>query len=54
MLKEYWNLTENIYRWSPGRAGTKLNAHAVDERLEMETHLEEMRFYYGRDSHRPS
>ncbi|KAF8187111.1 hypothetical protein BJ912DRAFT_970122 [Pholiota molesta] len=29
----YWNLSENIYRWSPTRAGTKLNIHTVDEKI---------------------
>ncbi|KAF8886951.1 hypothetical protein BD779DRAFT_542480 [Infundibulicybe gibba] len=27
------NLTRNIYRWSPARIGTRLNAHTVDEMI---------------------
>ncbi|KAI9731034.1 MAG: hypothetical protein M1834_005497 [Cirrosporium novae-zelandiae] len=43
----YWNLTQNIYRWSPSRTGTRVNAHTVNERLDMQTHVEVMMFYYG-------
>lgn len=43
----YWNLTRNIYRLTPSRDGTRLNAHAIDERMDMIAHLEGMRFYYG-------
>ena len=39
----YWNLTTNIYRFSPGKSA---NVHTVDERVEMESHLEGMRLYY--------
>ena len=39
----YWNLTRNIYRFSPGKSA---NVHTVDERVEMESHLEGMRLYY--------
>ncbi|KAK0659913.1 Carboxypeptidase S [Lasiodiplodia hormozganensis] len=44
--QHYWNLTKNIYRYGPGREGTRLNAHTVDERLEMLSHVEAMAFYY--------
>ncbi|EMR68640.1 putative vacuolar carboxypeptidase protein [Eutypa lata UCREL1] len=44
----YWNLTKNIYRFTPARDGTRLNQHAVDERMGMTAHLEGMRLYYGK------
>ena len=40
----YWHLTRNIYRFSTGKG---VNIHAVDERVEMEWHLEGMKFYYN-------
>lgn len=43
----YWSLTENIYRWSPARAGGSLNIHTVDERIHLNVHLEGMMLYYG-------
>ncbi|KAF9889799.1 hypothetical protein FE257_006889 [Aspergillus nanangensis] len=42
----YWNLSENIYRWSPSRVGGALNIHTVDERLAIDVHLEAMMLYY--------
>ncbi|KAE8374434.1 hypothetical protein BDV26DRAFT_43977 [Aspergillus bertholletiae] len=42
----YWNLSKNIYRWSPSRAGGSLNIHTVDERLAIDVHLEAMALYY--------
>jgi Gly-Xaa carboxypeptidase len=42
----YWHLTQNIYRFSPRRGGTSFGVHTIDERVEMEAHLEAMRFYY--------
>lgn len=46
----YWNLTKDIYRFSPAREGTRLGIHTVDEHLDMDTHIEGLRFYYGRSS----
>lgn len=43
----YWNLTRNIYRFSPAREGTRFGVHTVDEHVEMQAHLEGLRFYYG-------
>jgi Gly-Xaa carboxypeptidase len=43
--KFYWNLTRNIYRFSPVREGGRFNAHTVDERVGMREHLEGIRFY---------
>jgi Gly-Xaa carboxypeptidase len=43
----YWNLSRNIYRWSPSRAGGALNIHTVDERVAIDVHLEAMALYYG-------
>ncbi|VUC31669.1 unnamed protein product [Clonostachys rosea] len=42
----YWNLTKNIYRYTPARDGTRLNTHATDERMLITAHLEGMRVYY--------
>ncbi|KAL4951684.1 hypothetical protein BDW69DRAFT_186140 [Aspergillus filifer] len=42
----YWNLTPNIYRWSPAREGRALNIHTVDERIGIDAHLEAMMLYY--------
>ncbi|KAI0506876.1 peptidase family M20/M25/M40 [Xylaria bambusicola] len=44
--RHYLNLTPNIYRWNPVRQGGGLNGHTVDERVDMESHLEMVRFYY--------
>ncbi|KIY50723.1 Zn-dependent exopeptidase [Fistulina hepatica ATCC 64428] len=41
----YWNLSPNIYRWSPARIGTRLNAHTVDEKLKVSSHVDGIRFY---------
>ncbi|EFX06299.1 vacuolar carboxypeptidase [Grosmannia clavigera kw1407] len=43
----YWALTRNIYRFTPSREGTRLAAHAIDERMDMTAHLEGMRVYYN-------
>ncbi|KAJ5692335.1 hypothetical protein N7462_001758 [Penicillium macrosclerotiorum] len=42
----YWSLSENIYRWSPSRAGGTLNIHTVDERIRLDVHLEAIMLYY--------
>jgi len=43
--RHYWNLTRNIYRWSPALIGTRLNAHTVDEKIKIDTHIDGIRFY---------
>lgn len=43
----YWNLSRNIYRWSPSRVGGTANIHTVDERVHIDVHLEAMMLYYG-------
>ena len=43
----YWNLTQNIYRFSPAREGTRKGIHTTDERVDMMAHAEGMRLYYG-------
>lgn len=40
------DLTRNVYRWSPIRAGGSENAHTIDERVNMTVHMELVRFYY--------
>ncbi|OCK83285.1 vacuolar carboxypeptidase Cps1 [Lepidopterella palustris CBS 459.81] len=42
----YWNLSRNIYRFTPARAGTRVGVHTVDERMDMNAHVEGMRVYY--------
>jgi Gly-Xaa carboxypeptidase len=44
----YWSLSENIYRWSPSRAGGTFNIHTVDERIRLDVHLEGLMLYYGK------
>ncbi|KAL4975161.1 hypothetical protein BDW66DRAFT_167333 [Aspergillus desertorum] len=44
--RHYWNLSQNIYRWSPAREGRALNIHTVDERIGIDAHLEAMMLYY--------
>jgi len=41
----FWDLTKNIYRFSPVREGGRFNAHTVDERVGMDEHVEGVRFY---------
>jgi Gly-Xaa carboxypeptidase len=43
--KFYWNLSRNIYRFSPVREGGRVGAHTVDERMGMKEHVEGVRFY---------
>lgn len=43
--KYYWNISKNIYRFSPVRDDGRANAHTVDERIGMKEHLEGVRFY---------
>ncbi|KAI1172413.1 peptidase family M20/M25/M40 [Nemania sp. FL0916] len=44
--RHYLNLTPNIYRWVPIRQGHALDAHTVDERVDMFAHMEIVSFYY--------
>ncbi|OTB02526.1 hypothetical protein M426DRAFT_322621 [Hypoxylon sp. CI-4A] len=44
--RHYLNLTRHIYRWTPTRQGHTFDAHTVDERIDMQAHLEAVRFYY--------
>jgi Gly-Xaa carboxypeptidase len=41
----YWNLSKNIYRFSPVRDEGRANAHTVDERIGMKEHIEGVQFY---------
>ncbi|TFK33512.1 hypothetical protein BDQ12DRAFT_738741 [Crucibulum laeve] len=43
--RHYWNLSKNIYRWSPARIGTRLNAHTVDEKIMIDSHIDGIKFY---------
>ena len=42
----YWNLTRNIFRFTPAREGSRLGVHTINERMEMSAHLEGVRVYY--------
>ena len=44
----YWNLSKNIYRWSPSRVGRTANVHTVDEHVAIDVHLEAIALYYGK------
>lgn len=44
--KAYWNLTQNIFRYSPGLPTPGANIHSVDERVNFEGHLLVVAFYY--------
>jgi Gly-Xaa carboxypeptidase len=43
--KFYWNLSKNIYRFSPVRDEGRANAHTVDERIGMKEHIESVKLY---------
>lgn len=43
--KSYWELTNHIYRYSPGSVPGE-NIHSVDEKLSFDSHLELIAFYY--------
>jgi hypothetical protein len=43
MLK---GLSKHVYRWTPTRQGGAVNPHTVDERIDMNAHMEALRFYY--------
>ncbi|TAQ84480.1 hypothetical protein B7494_g7200 [Chlorociboria aeruginascens] len=43
--KFYWNLSKNIYRFSPVRDEGRANIHTVDEKVGMKEHVEGVRFY---------
>lgn len=45
--KYYWNLTKNIYRYSPMIINyMDINIHSVDEKIEFDGHLQLTAFYY--------
>lgn len=44
--KHYWNLSSNIYRFTPIRQKSRENAHAIDEKVELDAHIEGVAFYY--------
>ncbi|KAF8660450.1 hypothetical protein AX16_001630 [Volvariella volvacea WC 439] len=45
--RHYWNLTHNIYRWSPIYASTELNIHTVDEKIQIKSHVDGIKFFTG-------
>ena len=45
--RHYMNLTSRVYRWVPVRHDWVLHMHAIDEGLNMEAHMETVRFYYN-------
>ncbi|WWC62162.1 uncharacterized protein I303_104754 [Kwoniella dejecticola CBS 10117] len=44
--KSFWNLTTDIYRFTPTLITENLNQHTVDERISLEGHLNATRFFY--------
>lgn len=44
--KHYWKLTKNIYRFTPIKQKSRENAHAIDERVELNAHIEGVAFFY--------
>jgi len=44
--KHYWKLSQNIYRFTPIKQNSRFNAHAIDERVELEAHIEGVFFYH--------
>ncbi|RJE17858.1 Carboxypeptidase, partial [Aspergillus sclerotialis] len=42
----YWNLSRNIYRWSPTVRGGAVNIHTADERVNIGDHLRGCMLYY--------
>ncbi|KAL7803322.1 carboxypeptidase S [Trichoderma aethiopicum] len=44
--RHYLNLSENIYRWSPGSLKSFGNIHSVNEKLLMSEHVNMLKFYY--------
>lgn len=44
--KNYWNLSDNIYRFTPIRQNRRFNAHGIDERVDLTAHIEGVAFYY--------
>ncbi|KAF2099593.1 carboxypeptidase S [Rhizodiscina lignyota] len=44
--QHYLSLTKNVYRFTPARQGTLINGGAIDERIDIDAHLEGMRLYY--------
>ena len=42
----YWNLTRNIFRFTPAREGSRQGVHTINERMSMSAHLEGARVYY--------
>lgn len=44
--KYFWNLTDNIYRFSPFRGQCSKNWHAIDERVDLDSHIESVAFFY--------
>ncbi|KAL7424245.1 hypothetical protein Q5752_001831 [Cryptotrichosporon argae] len=45
--KMYYNLTKNVYRFLGGRGGSSFNAHTVDERASISTHLEIVKWVHA-------
>ncbi|KAL7917510.1 hypothetical protein ACQKWADRAFT_36844 [Trichoderma austrokoningii] len=44
--RHYLNLSENIYRWTPGSLRSFGNIHGVNEKLLVSEHIDMVRFYY--------
>ncbi|WWD19541.1 hypothetical protein CI109_104002 [Kwoniella shandongensis] len=42
----YWDLTENIVRWTPLRVEARVGIHGANERIQLKSHLEAVKFYH--------
>lgn len=43
--KYFWGLSKNIYRFTPVEEGGRFDAHTVDERVKLSSHLTAVKFY---------
>ncbi|RFU34278.1 hypothetical protein B7463_g2096, partial [Scytalidium lignicola] len=44
--RHYLDLSQHIYRWTPVRSDSRSNIHTIDERINMNAHIEVLKFYY--------
>ena len=45
--KSYWKFTKWVYLFSPSRANTSVNMCAVDNRGDIDSHIESVTFFYS-------
>ncbi|BFZ61551.1 Gly-Xaa carboxypeptidase [Saitoella coloradoensis] len=42
----YWNVSKNIYRFTPSRVSGRKGIHTVNERMSMDDHIDGVKFYH--------